>query len=577
MITMRVRNRESVVTRPAMSRASVAAALREIAARIKLLGSDRFRARAYAGGATVVESLSEAELWRRVGAGTLTEIPGIGAALARVIADLTQTGRSDVLERLRATAPAAVLELNQVPGLTRARARKLHDALGINSVEELASAARAGRLREVKGFGPKTEAAVIAAVDAYLRQPAAIRLVDARAEAATLGRQLLTTGSSVTAVEVAGSVRRWEEEINEVALVAIVEGDPAAVFTAIRAHPAVARIEHETADRVLARQANGVRLTVRVSSPARRGLTMIEETGPPRHLADLRQRAGELGTTWDALALPDEQAVYAALGLPLIPPEARAWCPIPPPADLSALVSADDIRGLVHCHTDYSDGRHSLEQMARAADARGFEYMTVTDHSQSASYAGGLTVDRLRRQWDEMARVQEQVEVRLLRGTESDILADGALDYPDHVLEQMDVVIASIHVRHRMNAGAMTERLLRAMRLPVFKIWGHPLGRLVLRRPAIDCDVERVLDAAADARVAIELDGDPYRLDLPPALIPAARARGIPFVISTDAHAVNDLENLEYGVAMARRGGVTRGEVLNCLPYEVFRARVRPR
>jgi DNA polymerase (family X) len=200
----------------------------------------------------------------------------------------------------------------------------------------------------------------------------------------------------------------------------------------------------------------------------------------------------------------------------------------------------------------------------------------VTDHSPTASYAGGLSIDRLRRQWDEIERVQETVKVRLLRGAESDILADGALDYPDSVLEELDVVIASIHGRHRMDAAAMTARLVRAMQLPVFKIWGHPLGRLILRREPIACDVEAVLDAVAGSRTAIEISGDPYRLDLPPAWIPAARRRGIRFVISTDAHGIADLDNVEYGIALARRGGVTRDEVLNALPADAFRAAVRP-
>ncbi|HSS37690.1 MAG TPA: PHP domain-containing protein, partial [Polyangia bacterium] len=306
---------------------------------------------------------------------------------------------------------------------------------------------------------------------------------------------------------------------------------------------------------------------------SRRGVALVEETGPAAHVALLRARAREAGVDWEGLVAADEAGVYRLLNLPEVPPEAReASEPFAP----DALIAITDIRGVVHCHTDESDGRHTLEQMARAADARGLRYLTVTDHSPTASYAGGLTVDRLRRQWDEIARVQERVRVRLLRGTESDILANGALDYPDAVLDQLDVVIASIHARYRMTAAAMTARLLAAMRLPVFKIWGHPLGQLVLRRPPIACDVEAVLDALAGARGAIEISGDPYRLDLPPAWIPAARRRGLKFVISVDAHAIGDLDNLEYGVAMARRGGVQRNEVLNALPFSAFRAAVHP-
>ena len=214
--------------------------------------------------------------------------------------------------------------------------------------------------------------------------------------------------------------------------------------------------------------------------------------------------------------------------------------------------------------------------MARAAQAMGMRYMTITDHSPTASYAGGLRPERLAAQWAEIAAVQEKVDVVLLRGTESDIVGDGGLDYPDDLLRQLEVIIASVHNRLRLDEGQMTERLVRTMRLPLFKIWGHPLGRLILRREPLACRIDEVLDAIASSRAAIEINGDPYRLDLPPEQIRQARRRGIRFVISTDAHSVSDLDNLEYGVAMARRGWVRRREVLNALSPAEFRAAVRP-
>ncbi|HVY41364.1 MAG TPA: helix-hairpin-helix domain-containing protein [Polyangia bacterium] len=559
---------------PRPDRAAIAAELREIAARLRLSGDNPFRARAYAAGAEAVESLSDAQLARRLAAGTLTTVPGIGHALAAVIAEIATSGESRVAARLRAEAPAAVLEMSQIRGISPERARRLHDALGIGGIDELEAAARAGRVRTVKGFGPKTERSILSAIEAYRRRTDAIRLVDARdlaaALAAFVGRQ-----PGVTAADVAGPVRRWQEAINEVTVVGAVaraEEVPGALDRVAR-FPPLARVESRAPDHLVGRLADGARIRVRVVPESRRGVALIEETGPADHVAGLRDRARERGVDWERLDATAEAAVYRRLELPEFPPETRDASR---PDALDGLVTLADIRGVVHCHTDQSDGRHTLEQMARAADARGFRYLTVTDHSPTASYAGGLTVDRLRRQWDEIARVQENVRVRLLRGTESDILADGALDYPDDVLEQLDVIIASIHGRYHMTAPAMTARLLAAMRLPVFKIWGHPLGQLVLRRPPIACDVEAVLDALAGARGAIEISGDPYRLDLPPAWIPAARQRGLAFVISVDAHAIGDLDNLEYGVAMARRGGVQRGEVLNALPFASFRAAVHP-
>jgi DNA polymerase (family 10) len=231
---------------------------------------------------------------------------------------------------------------------------------------------------------------------------------------------------------------------------------------------------------------------------------------------------------------------------------------------------------MVHCHTTYSDGKNSIEEMARAAEAMDMKYLTITDHSPTAFYAGGLKLDRLQRQWEEIGETQEKVKIKLLKGTESDILSDGRLDYPDHVLEKFDVVIASIHSRYKMDSEKMTRCLVTAMRQPVFKIWGHALGRLIQRRPPFECDVERVLDVIAESRAAIEVNGDPYRLDMEPRWIREARKRKIKFVISVDAHSAGALHNLKYGVGIARRGWLRRGEVLNTLGAKAFAKAVRP-
>jgi DNA polymerase (family 10) len=306
---------------------------------------------------------------------------------------------------------------------------------------------------------------------------------------------------------------------------------------------------------------------------------LVRLTGSPEHVARLEVIARDKNVSLDAPAA-DEREVYARLGLAYVAPELRedrgeieAARDGTVPEDLVTLA---DIRGMTHCHTVYSDGKATIEEMARAAEAMGMEYLTITDHSPSAYYAGGVTLDRLARQWDEIARVQELVKVRLLRGTESDILEDGALDYPDTILEKLDVVIASIHSRMKMDEAAMTARLVRAMRQPVFKIWGHALGRLILRRDPFACRLDEVLDAVAESRAAIEVNGDPYRLDLAPEHIQAARARGIRFVISTDAHSTAALGNLRFGVHTARRGWLRRSEVLNTLGADEFVRAVRP-
>ena len=280
------------------------------------------------------------------------------------------------------------------------------------------------------------------------------------------------------------------------------------------------------------------------------------------------------------MEIDGEADLYERLGSGFLPPEVREdGSEIEAAADgrlPEDLVQLHDIRGAVHCHTSYSDGKDTVEEMARAAEERGLRYLTITDHSASATYAHGLELDRLRRQRDEIDRVQQRVGVRLLHGTESDILRDGSLDFPDAVLEGLDVIIASIHHRYRMDADAMTERLLRALRHPLFKIWGHALGRYVLSRPPFDCRMEEVLDAVASSRAAIEVNGDPNRLDLEPRWIREARLRGIRFVVSTDAHSVRGLDNVRWGVDIARRGWLRASDVLNTLDADAFADAVDP-
>lgn len=315
-------------------------------------------------------------------------------------------------------------------------------------------------------------------------------------------------------------------------------------------------------------------------------MALHTHTGSSRHIARLHALAQAHQTGHSAQArsrteahAKNEDEIYRRLGLQPIAPELRedqGEIEAAQAGRLPPLVSETDLRGMTHCHTIYSDGRNTIEEMARAAEAMGMTYLTITDHSPSAFYARGVNIDRLRAQWDEIARVQESVQIKLLKGTESDILADGSLDYPDYILEKFDIIIASIHSRHKMDAGQMTARLRRALSLPLFKIWGHPLGRMLQSRPPFDCHMEEILDAVAESRCAIEINGDPRRLDLEPRWIRAVREREIKFIVSTDAHSIAGLGYLPFGVAMARRGWLSRGEILNTLDTEEFMRAVHP-
>jgi DNA polymerase (family 10) len=568
----------------------VARALREIGALLELEGENPFKVRAYENGARAVEGVVE-DLGALVETGRLREVKGIGEALAKKIADLHRTGTTDVLDRLRAVHPPGTLDLVRVPELGPKKAAALIAALGVRNLDDLEAACLAGRVRGVKGFGEKTEARILEGVRQVRARSADRRVLLAEAlDAAAPLLAHLRGAPGAPRVELAGSARRLRETVSDLDVVAASE-DPAALSDRLATFPLTAEVLARGETKTTVRLASGLQVDLRVVPPGDFATLLHHLTGSKAHHVKLRGLARARGYTlseWglekleggEKVVLPSEEALYGALGLPFVPPELRedegeleAAADGTLPTDL---VRLEDVRGLVHCHTTWSDGRATLEEMALAADALGVEYLTVTDHSRTAGYAGGLDVDRLRQQWDELARVQERVKVRLLRGTESDILEDGALDYPDDVLAQLDVVVASVHSRMKMDEDQMTRRLVRCMSLPVFKIWGHALGRLLLERDPFACRVEEVLDALAASRGAVEVNGDPRRLELEPRWLRAARSRGIPVVLSVDAHSVRDLGYLRWSVAQARRGWVRRGDVLNTRPVEEFRRAVRP-
>jgi DNA polymerase (family 10) len=569
-----------------LDRFSVARALREIASLMQVEGANPFKVRAYERGARALEGMPE-DLGTLVRESRLTSVPGIGSALASTIAELFQTGRSPQLDRLRERLPPGVVELSQV--LSLAKIGALHRALGTSSLADLETAARAGRIRDVKGFGDKTEQKILADIEALRTRGTETLLHEATREGDALLAHLRAS-PAVARAEIAGALRRRRETIDRLVAVAASDKGQAkeALEHAARYPAAVTVLEHDDT-RVLMRLPDGLNAEVHVEAPARFATAWHRLTGTEGHLAKLAVVAEARGLELDEggltragrrVSVKEEADLYRELDLPFIEPELRedegeveAAVTGTLPAEL---VRVEDVQGLVHCHTHYSDGKNSVEEMARGADALGMKYMTITDHSPTAHYAGGLPLDRLKRQWEDIARAQEKVKVRLLRGTESDILADGSLDYPDEVLDQLDVIVASVHNRHKMDADQMTRRIVTAMRRPQFKIWGHALGRYVLTRPPFAVHMEKILDAVVESRAAVEINGDPHRLDMEPRWVRAARTRGIRFVVSTDAHSVNALRNVRWGVDMARRGWLTKGDVLNTRGVDEFRQAVRP-
>ena len=564
--------------KPQLDRFGIAAALQEIAQLMDLKGGKfRFKAKAYNAGARAIQGV--ANLDQLVKEDRLTTLPRIGDALASQIKQLYLTGESSVLNSLRQEFPKGVVELSSVPGLSVDKIRQLQEELGITSIAELKAAAEAGRLQKLKGFGAKTEQRLLAQVSTPVKKKPKQRLhLHHALSAAEQVIDVLKSIDEVIDVSIAGSLRRWVETVDTVDLV-VSTNKAAAVIEQFLTFPLILSSQMDGPNSCFAQLADGATVSVTAVPPKEFALTLLVKTGSEAHLNRLQMQAERKNVSLPALPHTEEQ-IYKQLGLAYIPPELRE-----DEGEIEAalkkkfpreLVTEADIKGMVHCHTTYSDGIHTLEAMVRGAEEMGMQYITITDHSPTAVYAGGLKLDRLKRQWEEIEEVQQKVKIKILRGTESDIIATGKLDYPDRVLEQFDVIVASIHARYKMDAAKMTERITTAMREPVFKIWGHGLGRLLQRRPPIECDVERILDVIAESQAAIEINGDPYRLDLEPRWVREARKRKIKFVVSVDAHSVRAMNNVKYGVAMARRGWVTRREVLNTLNTAAFAKAVRP-
>ena len=560
-----------------LDRFGVAAALQEIAQLMELKGGqNRFKAKAYNAGARAIQGV--ADLDRLVREDQLTTLPRIGNALASQIKQLHLTGESSVLNELRKEFPKGIAELSAVPGLSVEKIRLLQDELGITSIAELKAAAEAGQLQKLKGFGPKTEQRLLESVSSPVKKSKKRLHLHHALSTAEQSIDYLKSVDGVVDVSVAGSLRRWEETVGVVDIVASTK-KPAALVEKFLQMPLIISSHVESPTECIAQFADGAQVSLTAVLPKEFAITLFAKTGSQAHIEQILEYAAREKINPPKSPRSEEQ-IYKGFGMQYIPPELRenegeieAALANKVPEDL---VTEADIKGMVHCHTTYSDGIHTLEAMVRGAEEMGMKYITITDHSPTAIYANGLKLDRLRRQWDEIDEMQEKVSIKILRGTESDIIANGDLDYPDDVLERMDVIVASIHARYKMDSAKMTERITKAMRHRVFKIWGHGLGRLLQRRPAFECDVERILDVIAESKAAIEINGDPYRLDLEPRWVREARKRKIKFVISTDAHSVRAMNNVKFGVAMARRGWVRRKEVLNTLNTAAFAKAVKP-
>jgi DNA polymerase (family 10) len=532
----------------------VAKLLREYAQRTALRGGNPYRAKAYSRAADSLAALA-IPLNRLIEEDRLTEIPGVGEAIADIITKLYRTGSHPSLEKLRKEIPAGVLEMLTVPGLRPEKVLRLHKDLGIASLAELEAAARDNRIQKAKGLGASLQTKLLQNLAIAKNGEGRLHLHRAAALIEHAKVSLANLRPDLKHVTVAGDFRRGCELVADLALVA------------------------EAAKEEDAPAALG--LKVHVTDRKHFGATLLHATGSPEHLDQLRTLAERMGMTLQAdglrkgrrLVAAKEADIYDALGLPFIEPELREGLGEIERAlkgELPNLVTDRDLRGILHCHTDASDGTETLETMANATRKRGFQYFGVADHSKSAHYAGGLSLEQIKEQHREADRLNRKFgkEFRILKGIESDILADGSLDYPDDVLDRFDFVVASIHGRFKLDRKAQTDRLLRAVSNRYTTIIGHMTGRQLQRRPGYEIDIEKVLRACAKHDVAVEINAHPWRLDLDWRWHQAALDFGCMMSINPDAHSIRELDHMHWGVEMARKGGVPPDRVLNAMPLE---------
>ncbi len=582
---------------PRYTNRQVAEIFNKIADLSEIKGEAIYRVLAYRKAAGNIANLGRDinDVWRE---GKLQEIPGVGRAISDKIHELLSTGHMSFYDKLAAEIPPSLGEILHIPDVGPKKTRIMWQELGLTTIAEVKAAAEVGQLRTLPGFGAKTEAKILAGIESLARRvtdrvhlgvafPAARDLVVALAQLPQVRR-----------VTYAGSLRRFSPTIGDLDILAATD-DPASVMAAFRQLPQVETVllSGETKTRV--RLLNGLESDLRCLEEARWGTALQYFTGSQAHNVKLREMALKRGLSLSEYSLirttpgagrssarkgedgseilcAEEEEVYQALGLPFIEPELRedrGEIEAALAGELPRLVSIHDIRGEVHCHSTWSDGMASIEEMALAAEARGYEYLVISDHSQSLGMTGGLTPERLHEQRAEIQAVQAKLgRLRLLQGTEVEIKADGSLDFPNEVLAELDVVVASVHSGLRQDRETITRRVVRAMHNPHIDAIGHPSGRLLTQREESAVDLDEVLRVAAETGTMIEINAAPERLDLDDVHVRRAVELGVRLVINTDAHHPDGFDNLLFGVATARRGWAGPEHIANTLPLEALLA-----
>lgn len=556
--------------------------LQQVAVLMELRGDNPFRCRAYENAARVLAGL-EGDPAEWIATGALAGVKGIGKGLTEHIEEFVRSGTIEEYETLRGEIPSGLVEMTDIPGLGGKKIKALWEKLGVDSIEKLEAAARDGKVAELAGFGQKSAEKILAGIELRRKFSGRHRVDAARAAARSILDHLKKL-KAVRRIELTGSLRRGRETIKDLDFV--VESDaPEKVMDAFISAPGVASVVNHGPTKSSILLEGGIPADLRVVEHDSFAAALNYFTGSKEHNTHLRGRAKKMGlklneyglfneATDKPLACKDEAAIYKHLGLRYVEPELRedmGEIEASEKDDLPELITAEQMRGVLHCHSTYSDGKSTLEEMARAVRDAGYEYFGICDHSQSAGYAGGLKPDAVLRQHEEVDRLNEKLKgFRILKGIESDILGDGALDYPDKFLEKFDFIVASVHSRFQLSRDEMTERICRAVSHPSTVILGHPTGRLLLERDPYDLDLDRVFEVAAKHKVALEINANPHRLDLDWTTLRRAKKAGCIFTINPDAHHTSGIADIAYGISIARKGWLAAPDVINTFTLRKF-------
>jgi DNA polymerase (family 10) len=558
-----------------MDNREIAEILETIGHILEIQGENPFKVRAYQNAARAILGLTS-DLRRLVEEKKLGEIPGIGEALETKLTQLVTTGRMEYYEKLRREIPSGVLEMLRIPSLGPKKVRFLWKEVGLSGIEELRTACQEGRLLKLKGFGEKTQKKILEGIEFVSRHEGRYLL----SKAVPVARELLryvTSSKQVIEASLAGSIRRWKEVVKDIDILAS-SRRPAEVMEHFVQAEGVAEVLARGETKTSLRLASGIQVDLRVVAEEQFPYALAYFTGSKAHNVAIRQLAQKKGLKVSEygifkgsrlLGCKDEKEFYSTLGLPCFPPEMREDSGELHQEILPQLIGFKSLKGVFHTHSTWSDGTAEIEQMAEKARSMGLEYLGLSDHSKAASYANGLSEERLERQWKEVDRLNRAwKDFRILKGLECDILPDGDLDLRPEILEKLDFLIGSVHSRLDMPKDEMTDRVCKALENKNLDMLGHPTGRLLLAREGYAIDLDRVIDTARRCNKIIELNANPSRLDLDGRHCRRAKERGVMLSINPDAHSTSGLEDIEYGLATARRGWLEEKDVLNTRDLE---------